>query len=335
MTSWCLERQPAEKPARGALVLAGLVGAFHVALLAIAGLLLGFGRSPYAHSALALGGNLAYLASLLLAMETVRSQLLRGRLGAMPLGPALVAALFAVASVPLVQWQLLAGGEANPMTFSGQRLLPAAAESWLATLLAGMGGPYAALAYRLAVNGTEWLSPLLPSLSWTQAAIVAAIAPAAGAWALRQATRRETASGGPIDALQKSRGVPLWLSASMVVVVALIWLNAGLLGVRPAIVTGISMQPNLRQGDIVVTRGVPPGGLAPGDVIRFQEAGVPVIHRIKEVSRTRDGLVFITQGDNNLFPDAPVPAAAVEGEVMLTVPRLGLLPITVRRWLGR
>jgi signal peptidase I len=95
------------------------------------------------------------------------------------------------------------------------------------------------------------------------------------------------------------------------------------------------MEPGLRAGDIVLSRRVDPASLRAGDVIRFQNGGVPVVHRIKAVQQTSRGMVFITQGDSNDFEDAPVPASAVQGKVVLRVPGLGLVPTRVRAWLGR
>ena len=115
--------------------------------------------------------------------------------------------------------------------------------------------------------------------------------------------------------------------------VGVIWLNTGLLGVRPALVSGVSMEPNLGLGDIVLTRPVDPASLRAGDVIRFRSADISIVHRIVAVKATPAGLLFQTQGDNNNFADPPVPAADIEGKVMLRLPKLGLLPIALRTWL--
>jgi signal peptidase I len=83
-------------------------------------------------------------------------------------------------------------------------------------------------------------------------------------------------------------------------------------------------------GDIVVTRPVPASTLQVGDVIRFDGGGVSIVHRIIGVHQTASGLVFQTQGDANNFVDAPVAASAIEGKVILRVPKLGLLPIKLK-----
>lgn len=71
-----------EKPkvGRSLVVMAGLTGAFQVALFVIGGVFLGFGHSPYAHRFPALIGNLLFAATQLLGIEMSRAYLL-ARLG--------------------------------------------------------------------------------------------------------------------------------------------------------------------------------------------------------------------------------------------------------------
>jgi signal peptidase len=107
------------------------------------------------------------------------------------------------------------------------------------------------------------------------------------------------------------------------------------MGFRPAIISGVSMEPGLEQGDVVFTRPADPAALKVGDVIRFRQAGVPIIHRIRTITPGPQGPVFETRGDNNNYADAPVPASAVEGRVELVLPKIGLLPIALRQLIGR
>ena len=328
---YCL-RQRDGRPAslsRGAAGLALLTGAFHVAAFAIAGLVYGFGQSPYAHAPVALIANLFYLGSVLFGVEMARSFLL-ARLADRPvLGFLAVALLLAAISLPLGQLTALTSGEPASIVVGGERALPATT-SLLATLLALIGGPWAALIYRAVLLAVEWSSPLLPDLNWLTFAIVGTLAPGlvfaivqGGAAAAEPAEERGRASRGG------------WPIAVALALTAAVWLNTGLLGLRPAIVSGISMEPSLQLGDIVETKTVDAATLVPVDVIRFQTDGVPILHRVLEVRRDETGLSFVTQGDSNDFVDAPMPAAAVEGKVVLTIPKLGLLPITVKRWLAR
>jgi len=330
---WCLRRADSpSRPGRIALGAGALIGLFQVAVFTLTGLLYGFGHSPYAHSLIAIAGNITYLTAMLAATELARARLVESLGDSIRFATGGVALLFAIMALPFNQWQALSTGRTSPFAFSGERFLPAVIESSVATAFLGLGGPWAGLAYRLTIHMTEWLAPVLPALAWPQMAVASAIVAAAAAPVFRDGSSN---APGRTDAAGARPGLPISLYTAAFMVVAVIWLNTGLLGVRPALITGISMEPSLVEGDIVFTRVVAPQMLEPGDIIRFQAGGVPVLHRIREVARTPGGLVFVTQGDNNAYPDALVPVDAVEGEVLFTIPKAGLVPITVRQWLGR
>ena len=330
LATLCLNLNPGLLKTRGRALLAGAAaGLFHVSVFALAGLVYGFGYSTFAHGPIAIISNLVYLGSMLCALECARAYLLR-------------------------EWQARAGPglscrddadgarddslrpargrprrRAARVRDRGRALLPATAESALATLLALAGGPWAALAYRGVVHVSEWMSPLQPDLTWLLAVLAGTLAPGLALLAVHSMV--ET----PEVEASDRRSVPSWAIVFSLTIAAVIWLNTGLLGVRPALVSGVSMAPHLVLGDIVVTREVDPATLRSGDIIRFRSGEVPVLHRITAIERAPEGLVFTTQGDNNNLPDGPVPEALVEGKVILTIPKLGLLPIGVRNWLAR
>lgn len=100
-----------------------------------------------------------------------------------------------------------------------------------------------------------------------------------------------------------------------------------------------SMVPTLEVGDLVIVHSVPFDSVQVGDVIVFAEPAsgggclsTVIVHRV--VDKTAAGL--ITQGDDrrtNPLPDEPplgyswppVPAACLRGEVVLSIPYLGLI----------
>ena len=277
----------------------------------------------------------------------------------LPVGPALsfftVALLFGALSLSLDQ--LTAVTEANRGAFAvaGERFLPALSSSFLATMLSFLGGPWAAIAYRSVLLGAEWFSPILPSLPWLATAAASSLAPAVALSLIRPSSSAEKAPSptqGAPDAPVKAHGHSRYFKQSAktsnhsrpalalflpfaLALTAAVWFNTGLLGVQPAIISGISMEPNLELGDIVVTRDVDPDSIKPGDVIRFQSGEIDVLHRVVEVRQSAAGPVFITQGDNNNYLDPPVPASALGGKVVLVLPKLGLIPVTIKSWLAR
>jgi signal peptidase len=84
-------------------------------------------------------------------------------------------------------------------------------------------------------------------------------------------------------------------------------------------VSGKSMEPTLRTGDLVVVHAQE--GYAPGDIVAFQVDGGNVIHRIVGGSAAEG---FVTQGDNKSAPDPwrPKPSEIL-GKLWLHVPGAG------------
>jgi signal peptidase len=128
----------------------------------------------------------------------------------------------------------------------------------------------------------------------------------------------------------------LWILVAVVGAGA-VWFNTGLFGVRPSLVSGISMNPTLLAGDVVISHEVPAEKLQVGDIVRFRKGEIYIVHRVKEIHSDESGLWFITRGDNNNVDDDPVKPNQIEGKVVVHIPKIGWVAIIFRRvieWLG-
>jgi signal peptidase I len=86
-------------------------------------------------------------------------------------------------------------------------------------------------------------------------------------------------------------------------------------------VSGHSMEPTLRNGDLVILRSAP--NYEPGDVVAFHAKGGIAIHRIVGI---RPDATFITQGDNNRVVDTWHPSPRdVLGRSWVRLPGFGEL----------
>jgi signal peptidase I len=86
-----------------------------------------------------------------------------------------------------------------------------------------------------------------------------------------------------------------------------------------AIITGNSMEPALKRGDLAVVRQT--GDYQVGDVVVYNHPSLGrVIHRII----VQDGEHFVLQGDNNSWTDGYRPVAEeIAGELWVALPRAG------------
>jgi signal peptidase len=320
---------------RRMIAMAVQVGLLQVALLTFAGLAFGFGRSPYSHHPLALLGNLFFIGSMLVGMEIGRAYLVAlFQQGNPVLAVASVALLFACFSIPLGKYTSTIDPAAL-FGFAGEVLLPAISQSLLATFLALAGGPAASIAYRIIPELFEWLSPILPDLSWTVSAFVGTMGPAAGLLFIH----RQLPWGHLPDERSQSWGRPSSISWILVaaVSVSMLWFNTGLFGIRPNLVSGGSMAPALKPGDIVILRPVEPESIRIGDIVRVVRGGTPILHRVIEIRGEGQSRVYVTQGDANNVADQPAREGEIDGRVVLVIPKIGWLAIGVRRalpWLN-
>lgn len=101
------------------------------------------------------------------------------------------------------------------------------------------------------------------------------------------------------------------------------------------VVVSGSMTPAIGAGGTVIVNDVSTSTINEGDIITFRrgetaeiqrgQAGSNLItHRVVEIVKTDDGLAFRTKGDANEEADHQlVPADAVVGRVMFTIPYIG------------
>jgi signal peptidase len=80
-------------------------------------------------------------------------------------------------------------------------------------------------------------------------------------------------------------------------------------------VSGGSMHPALRPGDVILVRPGQAGGLKVGDLATFLTDGGPVTHRLVGES----GDAWIAKGDNARRFDAPVPVGRIVGRVVASL----------------
>jgi signal peptidase len=310
--------------------LALIIGGFQVFCLVSGGLFCGFGKSPYSFTPQGILINLIFAGTALVAMELSRAYIINSfskRHTVLIL--ALVALLFTMLSLPLARFMGL-GEPLTTVTFLGGDGIPLLAENLLACLLAFLGGPIPAIAYRGVLQAFEWFCPILPDLSWGIKALLGTIVPAVGFLAvqtlasgrLRIARRERRVRGGS--------SIVGWTVAG-IVVLALLWFSLGLLPFYPSTVAGGSMSPALKLGDMVIASKVSPDVIREGDVIEFRQGEMMVIHRVIEIEESGGAKQFITKGDANSVADMdPVSPEQVKGRVILNVPRLGWVTLFFR-----
>jgi signal peptidase len=195
------------------------------------------------------------------------------------------------------------------------------------------------LGYVGTINFFQWISPILPNLSWELQALMNVIIPVVGFVAVEQIVSPirliELGLRNRIEATAKSRkrrnySSMSWIATTLIILV-LLWGTSGLMGVKPSVVASGSMTPALEVGDMAIATKVNFDAIRPGDIIQYVKDGEVIIHRVIEIQDGDKGAkVFIAKGDANAVPDDPVQQAAVLGKAILIIPKVGWISIYLR-----
>lgn len=310
-----------------------IIGTGQILLLIIAGFFFVFGKSPYSFSAKGVIINLLVITSILSATELTRAYLINTFTRRyFALGILFISLFCAFINLPFAR--LTGFNEPRQLiTFIGSEALPLFAESLLASVLAFLGGPFAAIAYRGVLQLFQWFSPILPDLPWTATAVVGVLAPVIGILVVAILNREKL----PQDEAE-SKGTSSFAGWIVVAFFAFIfsWFLSGLLGPQPILVAGRSMSPQLEIGDIVITKKVPAQSIKVNDIIRYQTEHGTAIHRVIEVQKRAGTSLFVTKGDANDSADAdPVYPEQIQGKVIYVVSKIGWISIGIKNLIGR
>lgn len=304
------------------------VGGFVVSVLVIAGFAGGFTPNASPASLLSLTLNSVRLVTLVAGIEFARAYLfhtLRGR--SFPAAYLATVILFFVVGTPLGQW----GAIHDPASFYEIALgiwLPALTLSFAATWLVDFGGIGPSFAYRLPIMAFIWLVPFTPDLPWQATMLIGTITPLVSIPLIKGIHTAWTEQASQPASTDSRRR---WLSivATTFSLLVLILFFTGTFGVRPFVVSGISMEPTIGHGDLaIVQESVDPKSIEVGDVLKFRQGELGIVHRVVAIE---EGPLFVTQGDNVNRADRPVSPDQVDGKVVLVIPEIG----NVALWLGR
>lgn len=187
--------------------------------------------------------------------------------------------------------------------FICSNIIPNIAKNVLFTYLAYVSGYKAPTLYRIMITASGIYLPILPNLDWFYTGLSGILVPAivfvlinyAHMQKVRQTTRKEEKSNKP------STYIPAFIFIFFVVGFVL-----GFFKYMPLAIVSNSMFPSFERGDMAVIEKVKKQDMDKikiGTVIRFQVDNYYVIHRVVDIEKTEDGLLFTTKGDNNNAED--------------------------------
>lgn len=314
-----------------------LIGGFQVSLTVIAGLITGFGESPYSHTIPSILTNIFFIFSMLFGIELSRAYLIKKGAAArrnITIVLGLATLLFMIISIAPQEFGVLSFSRpVESVKFIGETIIPLMAMGLFASYLAYMGGALPAIGYLGVIQAFEWFSPLLPNLDWALTALIATLGPAIG-FLIIQNSIQLTHGKHPRRVIRKNIRDPAlsWTGVATICVV-FVFFSTGFFGVKPTVIYSGSMRTALDVGDITIVSKIPAEQIQKGDIIQFriQNESVPIIHRVYEKYEEGGNTFFITKGDANDNPDSDlVLAQNVMGKVVFNIPKIGWISITIK-----
>lgn len=114
-----------------------------------------------------------------------------------------------------------------------------------------------------------------------------------------------------------------------ILLLAILLVGVRLFGLAPYVVLSGSMEPQYHVGSLIYVVDVDPGELKIDDPLTFTHSGNIVTHRIVDIKEGRNPSErrFVTQGLTNNITDGEIPAAAIIGKPVFTIPLLGYVSI--------
>lgn len=100
--------------------------------------------------------------------------------------------------------------------------------------------------------------------------------------------------------------------------------NTHIWGIYMFNIVSESMEPTFYKDDLVVVEKCQINELNKGDIITFKQDGRTISHRILGITKEKDGVKFITKGDNNEVQDKEtVDINNVYGKVLFSIAKIG------------
>ncbi|NLC10973.1 MAG: signal peptidase I [Firmicutes bacterium] len=304
--------------------LSGLAG---VLTVYAAGLLEGFGSSPYELSLKGIVINILYLGTTTAGIEFSRSWFIHKIFKKQALkGIIIISLLYALFSFSLTRLNSLSS-KIEIVKFIGKTCLPAFSESTLATYLAFLGGPLPALVYRGTLQAFHWFMPVLPDLGWLTQALLDTFVPALSLAMVYHIYIQEAEKNR-----KKEKGNPIGWVTTSILSILLIWFAVGVFNIFPTAIVSGSMAPAIKTGDIVIVKRLPAGEIMENDIIQFRGKNASITHRVIAIKETEQGIkAFQTKGDANNSPDTElVYPEQIMGKVVYVIPKAGWITIALR-----
>lgn len=297
------------------------------------GVILGFGKSPYAQGIKGISMNIYFFIIPIIARELIRGFLLNSPVKQNSLKITSITILMIVTDISILQIMKIDSLK-SLVIFLSQNLGPLICINIFASYACVISNPAVSIIFLSFMTAGEIVPPVLPSLQWLTRGLINMSVPIFSYMSMNSYHEKLAKRYKPYKLKHENI---FSLAAVSIFCILLIWFSVGVFPVYPSVILTGSMKPVINPGDIVVIKKIQElkdiESLKAGDIIQFKRDEIMIVHRITELVKNEDdGLTYFrTKGDNNSTEDKnPVNPNDIKGTVYKTIPKLGLPALILR-----
>ena len=301
-----------------------IITVMYLIIYFLLGLMLGYLKSPYAHTFIRIFKNIVNIIVIIILQEYVRAKLVNYGKKRLHIY-ILITLIFIIINVEYSAFMNSFSDAETMFKYVSSILFPTILKSCLFTYLSSIGGYILTLTYRIPIALVLILVPVFPDLDWFFTAIMECTTPLVIFLFINYEYIMKASRLSKREIRKQNPLVNMLLIVILFVFVGFI---AGVFKYKPLAIMSNSMIPNFKRGDVVISEKlnkVDIDNIKIGDIVEYKTEKYTITHRIINIYINKDGEnIYITKGDNNNAPDAEiVKTYQIVGVIKLSIPKLG------------
>lgn len=244
----------------------------------------------------------------------------------------LISLLFTIIDINIYKFDSYFLNGLTILEFVMQTFIPNLINNLFLTYVTYFAGFKTTILYSLLPQIAMYILPILPDIEWSLTSILNCAVPFFAYVYINYMINKMDKTLKRKD--NKVVDLKGW-AAMLLIIVLMILFGIGIFPIEPLVIASNSMYPKIKKGDLVIIKNTDVNDIKKGDIIRYRMDGYYVVHRVVMISEDKDGLYFITKGDNNSDVDLyPVRVSQVDGVVKLDVPYAGYPTLIISKLLN-
>ncbi len=294
---------------------------FYIIIYYLSGLVFTYARSPYSHKITVILINSFQLLIPIIGIEYARSYVINENKGF--LSHFLITLLFIIVELDITTLLSYTSNNSQMFEYIGYNIIPLVFSNILYTYLVKTGSYRLSLIYRLIIEFSYLVVPIMPSFDWFMKGIFAILSSVIVYIVFRYYSNRVVER----DKKKRKKTSLFTYVPFLSVIILFVLFMAGVFVYEPIAILSNSMVPVFSRGDVVIYRKLNEKdlqNLQVNTIIVYSREGQAVVHRIVNKYYKKGTLYYVTKGDANESNDMdPVETDQIIGSYSKSIKYIG------------